>query len=510
MKVSSLLLILSVTLAFFSGRIAFLVSDQRQITNQEVRFIHTLTQELQERVNIHYDINLLSLYKKQSYLELLNPSTLYRNQISWTTYENSCMQVILQQKGQSTLSKTDIWDSYRCQIISILPENFFSSSPFLHESGRSFAFLMYQHANRSLSLAWLKKHLPYFHIDELKDLPIELPAAYRFMQSLSEMERMQLTNGRKFFMTSRYLVINNGLLNFAVYPLRVAIHFFKRSGYQISAYDPNRSCYYLLDQVCVRKSKLTLPQRLTETTYLVFGAAIIILLITVSGLYNRIHKQNLEEERKKHALRVLTHELRTPISSLLLQMENLHQDAEKLDASILEKLLRLESDIYRLKHLAEKSRGYLQSDSDQFIQFQPILIDSLNEFIHNIIEKVQTAFPQANIEFNSKADISCKLDPYWVQMCLSNLLENSIRYGVAPTRISTFITDKTIEIEVSDQGSIEHTNIKSLLKSNPKSTNTQGMGIGLKIVYKTLKEMGGNLELTAAPTTFMMEIPFRK
>lgn len=94
MKVSSLLLILSVTLAFFSGRIAFLVSDQRQITNQEARFIHTLTQELQERVNIHYDINLLKLYENQSYLELLNPKTIYRNHIAWPTLEDSCLQVI--------------------------------------------------------------------------------------------------------------------------------------------------------------------------------------------------------------------------------------------------------------------------------------------------------------------------------------------------------------------------------------------------------------------------------
>jgi uncharacterized protein YoxC len=509
MRIYSVLIILAITLAFFSGRIAFMVSGQSQINNKEVMFLHSLTQEMQERILIHFDINLIEQYPNQAYMELLTPRAIYKSDTPWPFNSTSCTQIIRGKIGRTNFRKSDIWDTFRCHVISSLPDKFFAQSPFMHESGKSYAYLAFtQWGSPHQSKEWLLKHLNYFHIDELRQIKYDLPASYRFLLSLNEIDRMKLVNGNKYFLTDRFLIINNGLLNYAAYPLKMVRHFFNRSGYKLSKPSDKKPCYYQMDQLCISKSKVNVFNRLTETSYLIFAAAIIILLITVSSLYNRIHRQNLEEERKKHALRVLTHELRTPISSLLLQIEDLNAGQENMDQQTQEKLLRLESDIYRLKHLAEKSRGYLQSDSEEFIQFKNSPIDSLNQFINNIIEEVQTSFPDGHIEFNPQVDVACEFDPYWVHICLNNLIENSLRYGKSPTRVSTFVTDKTIEISVADKGSIETSNLKSLLKS--KSENSQGMGIGLKIVHKTLKEMGGNLELTANPTTFMMEIPFNK
>lgn len=509
MKIYSILLILSITLAFFSGRIAFLLSDQAQVNNKEVIYIKSLLQEMQERVNPHYNIDLTQIYKNDSYLELISPKTIFQHSPNWTLNSESCVKVLMRQKLQGLTRKSDLWDSFRCHISSELPDDFFERHPYIHDNGFSYAYLyITQWRPFRLEKNWTKNHLHYFHLEELSSLNIDLPQHFRFLLSLSKTERLQLVTGTNYFLTDKYLIINNALLNFSAYPLKMVNQFFKRSDYQLVRPDDKERCYYQLDQLCVKKSKVNLLQRLSETSYLIFTAAIFTLLITVSNLYNRILKQNLEEERKKHALRVLTHELRTPIASLLLQIENINDEDSNIDYKTQEKLLRLESDIYRLKYLAEKSRGYLQSESDKFIQFNNIDIDSINDFINNIIEETITVFPDSKIIFTPEFDTSCRFDPYWVQICIRNLIENSVRYGKGPTTIETKLTKKQIKIAIIDQGKIHSNNLKSFLKSNPHSG--QGMGIGLKIVQKTLKEMGGTLDLTPSPTTFTMSLPFEQ
>lgn len=508
MKIYSVLLILSITLAFFSGRIAFLLNDQGQINNKEVMYLKSLLQEMQERVNFHYNVDLIESYNGNSYLELISPKTTFHHAPIWILNSSSCIKTLMLQRGSRPLTKTDVWDTYRCKIISKLPNDFFQNPPYLHESGHSYAYLFYKNFRPFLiDQNWHIKNLNLFHIEELKDLSVELPASFKFISELSERERLLLVSGTNYFLTDKYLVINNALLNFTAYPLKMVNQFFKRTDYQLHSPGNDRSCYYQLDQLCIQKAKVNLLLRLTETSYLIFTAAIITLLLTVSSLYHRILKQSLEEERKKHALRVLTHELRTPIASLLLQIENINESDSNLDHKTQDKLLRLESDIYRLKYLAEKSRGYLQSDSDKFITFNEIEIDSLNEFIQTTIDESILAFPNSSINFIATEDLACRFDPYWVQICLRNLIENSIRYGKGTTTINTFLTKKNIEITVADEGKINATNLKSLLKN--KTNSGQGMGIGLKIVNKTLEQMDGGLDLSPNPTIFTMRFPYK-
>lgn len=508
MKIYSILIILSITLAFFSGRIAFMVGNRDQVTNMEVTFIHSLMQELQERVSPTYSINLREEYPKQSYLELLTPGALYKTDDLWHPNSTSCFDVINNRQSLSQLKKEDVWDSFRCNLISDLPENFFQTPPYIHTNGKSYAFMAFNFfPTKFRYTAWFRENVKYFQISELRAMPIELPPPQRFLVELDIGQIHSLVNGVRFFLTDKYLVINNGFLYFEAFPLKLAEIIFGRSGYQLANAYYTDECHYQMDLLCVNKRQEKLVDRLTETSILIFIAAVIILVMIASILYNKIRKQNLEEERKKHALRVLTHELRTPIASLLLQIENINADQEDLSGDVQEKLLRLESDVYRLKHLAEKSRDYLQSDSSDVVQFKSIEVESLNDFIQEVIEEIRTSHPHIKLEFHPAKDTSAQFDPYWIQICLANLIDNARRYGKGIIRVSTFVTGKFIEISVSDQGEIFEADLSKLLKK--QSSESQGMGIGLKIVKKTLVEMGGDLILTTPPTTFTIKIPYK-
>ena len=89
-------------------------------------------------------------------------------------------------------------------------------------------------------------------------------------------------------------------------------------------------------------------------------------------------------------------------------------------------------------------------------------------------------------------------------MCISNLIENAIRYGKGQIEINLNTDHQWIKITIKDEGSIPFKSLKELLKA--KHTKSKGLGLGLNIVSKTLKEMNAKLKLTPNPTSFTIEI----
>lgn len=509
MKTYGLLIALSLALAFFSGRLAFMVSGENQNDTQERAYINSFLQEVQERISPTYLIDLREEYPHQSYLDLLLPRSLYPADQIWPPNSASCIDILRDRISLSSLKKEDIWDNFRCNLISNLPENFFNSPPYINSNGKSYAYMAFLYwPTRFRNEAWLRKHIQYFHISEIRELGSNLPPVQRFLVELSDFELQYLVNGNRIFMTDKYLVINNGILNFEAFPLKMVFLILGRGGYEILPIHQVAECKYRLDLICITKTKSKVIDRMSESSILIFSAAIIILFVTAGILFNRIRKQNLEEDRKKHALRVLTHELRTPISSLLLQIDRINANQVNLDHDTQERLLRVESDIYRLKHLAEKSRDYLQSDSNEVIRFKWTLLPSVKEYVSSIISEVRLSARDAEITLSEIEDFSVSIDPYWTGICLSNLLDNAIRYGKSPIQVSVAKTNKNIEFSVRDQGQILTKNFQELTKV--QQLNSQGMGIGLKIVKKTLKEMGGDLRLTTNPTVFTMILPIKE
>ena len=217
-----------------------------------------------------------------------------------------------------------------------------------------------------------------------------------------------------------------------------------------------------------------------------------------NSFFSRLKRKKLEEERKKHALRVLTHELRTPIASLLVHGHNIQKFYDKIPREVQENLAQIEGQIYRLKHLAEKSQGYLQTEDQKLIHLQKREIPSLNEFLEDIVHE----YNNPALSFTKNEDTAIETDPYWLKLCLTNLIENALRYGKPPIVVKLSIQKNKIQIDIIDQGLINYHSIKDLLKA--KHTDSIGLGMGLTIVDKTIGEMKGKLLLTPNPTTFSL------
>ena len=90
----------------------------------------------------------------------------------------------------TTLSyyKNVLWEEFRCGKRRVLPKNFFLSSPLMHPSGKSFAYLAFSSGKKEFSgNKWIKSYLPYFHALELNAVKKQLGALDGFYDILEEL-----------------------------------------------------------------------------------------------------------------------------------------------------------------------------------------------------------------------------------------------------------------------------------------------------------------------------------
>ena len=339
------------------------------------------------------------------------------------------------------------------------------------------------------------------HISELAKLRWPTSAHQRFLMNQKFEILSNIMVNQNAFASTNYYFIKTGNLKYYVLDFKKAKRFFKRARYVLS--DELMACEFKIGNLCWKKKPHNIKSLFSQSTIVLFIGTLIILLITAKGLFHRLRRKKVEEERKKHALRTLTHELRTPITSLLLQINNINQ-TKNMSQELQEQIARIESQVYRLKHLAQKSQSYLQTDSSDLIHLNNSQISSL----HHFCEEILTEYESGSIQLTTIKDSDLCIDSYWLRMCINNLLENAFRYGKLPIELELNKTDHFITIAIRDQGQIAYSNINQVLKA--QHHQSKGLGLGLVIVNKTLKEMGAKLTLSNGPTEFKIFLPLTK
>lgn len=294
-----------------------------------------------------------------------------------------------------------------------------------------------------------------------------------------------------------YYLLRTGNLKYFILDANKATKYFNRAGYLVS--DQPSNCFIKIGNVCWKKRPHNIVSFLSQSSIIIFIVTVFVFLLTAHALYQRIRQKKLEEERKKHALRVLTHELRTPVSSLLLKINDLSENRHDLPQDVVTSIASIESDIYRLKHLAEKSKSYLQTDSQEILDLKKSKFQ-----VKSICDDILNEYHDLNITLNLVQEFDLYTDQYWLRMCITNLIENAVRYGEPPIELKVDTDERFFYINIIDNGSIEFINLKEITEA--KHENSKGLGLGLLIIQKTLKLLGGELLFSSNPTTFSIKL----
>ncbi len=240
----------------------------------------------------------------------------------------------------------------------------------------------------------------------------------------------------------------------------------------------------------------------------------------------QIAKVAREEEEKANAVKLynilfnsLSHELRTPISTIIGAADNLLNDKNKISENnkreliyeISQASLRLNKQVENLLNMSRLESGIIKSKKDWC---------DVHELVHSVINQLDDVLKKHKVKATFSDNLPLfKLDFGLMQQVLNNLISNAATYtpdgstilihaGIKKgNSIETFV----LNIEDNGTGFPENETEKVFEKFyRLKDSKTGGTGLGLSIVRGFVEAHNGLVTLSNLPTggaRFTIEIP---
>lgn len=244
------------------------------------------------------------------------------------------------------------------------------------------------------------------------------------------------------------------------------------------------------------------------------------LAIQIRQLEN---KKREEEEREKTIqlydtiLNSLSHEMRTPISSILGAIDIIKDDRNKLSYNTtLELYNEIETAGYRLNRQVENLLNMSRLEAGT-LKPSPDWCD-INELIFNIKYELNDTYSTDRVIFEANESLSLVyVDGGFLEMILHNLIHNALKHNPPKTNVVVManIVEQNLNLSISDNGLGFPKNQMALIfdkfyKLN--NTSTGGTGLGLSIVKGFTEALNGKITLenkTIGGALFTIEIPIK-
>jgi two-component system osmolarity sensor histidine kinase EnvZ len=192
----------------------------------------------------------------------------------------------------------------------------------------------------------------------------------------------------------------------------------------------------------------------------------------------------------------ISHDLRTPLARLRLEAE--------LSVADTEARAHMAADIAQLDAIIGKFLDYARPD------VVPLCAVLLSDIVRDSVRPFQDQ-PDTNIHLYLEKGVQVMAEPVELGRVISNLLENARKYGksadsgVAEIDITALSREEWVFIKVRDHGiGVDAGQLANLTqpfyRGEAARTAANGAGLGLAIVEKTIRRMGGAFALNNSTT----------
>ncbi len=238
----------------------------------------------------------------------------------------------------------------------------------------------------------------------------------------------------------------------------------------------------------------------TETSYLFNSlrfwfllsiALIIVLLVYVYSIYTII-QQKKYSELQRDFINNMTHEFKTPLSSILIASNYLkQQESIKTDEKLEKYAQIIINQSNKLNNHIEKILNIAKWDNiPMALEKQKLEIIAI---INQVIENIKLKYETVDIKIKSQSDIIfINADEFHFSNLVYNILENAIKYADQKPEIiiHIFATKTHLLLQFIDNGTgISEKNIPFVFDkfyriTSQKTTEVNGFGLGLYYVKK--------------------------
>lgn len=237
----------------------------------------------------------------------------------------------------------------------------------------------------------------------------------------------------------------------------------------------------------------------------------------VITLHNVTSVKKLEQIRTEFVSNV-THELKTPLTSIRGFVETLKDGAIE-DTAVASKFLDIiDIEAERLYHLIN---DILQlSEIESMRNEDQVTQNSLNLIVDEVIQLLEPSALKKNIKLqvNIKPDVVIPVNKYRIKQMLINLIDNAIKYNIenGTVFINANKSHGTTTISIKDTGigipTKHHSRIfeRFYRVDKGRSRNMGGTGLGLSIVKHIVHLYNGDIGIISEPgkgTEFIIRLP---
>jgi len=279
----------------------------------------------------------------------------------------------------------------------------------------------------------------------------------------------------------------------------------------INFYDPD------VYQVTYQISAVLLIKRLAPYTGI--SLFLLLLLISAFGLYRKSYRLQMQMAQFKQSLfSNVTHELKTPLSSLQLIITSFKDEEQQLSAKQKEYIDFAASELQRMNLLIEKILSFGKLNKEQF---------ALNKEIINVPDLVREAVQvmnmtagskNAQIIFESAQPIDVIGDKILLLNLLVSILDNAVKYTVGKPEIHISLAqDKDeVTIMIRDNGPGIHPKFQSKIFEpffrvpTGNEHSIKGHGLGLSFAQQVAELHSGKIFVTSEQgkgSTFIIMLP---
>lgn len=282
---------------------------------------------------------------------------------------------------------------------------------------------------------------------------------------------------------------------------------------------PITSSIQVLRQGAQRLAEGDLSTRLEVTSRDEIADLAGVLNTMAEELDNSFRRQQDLEQARKDLIASLSHDLRTPLSSMRAMVEAITDDVVSDKATLQRYFSNLNREVEHVSALIDDLFEISRLDTGTLeLQLQP---SSLGEILTNVMDGMEA---QANMKaLNLRSELEGELgqvvvDPHKIQRVLYNLIQNAIRHTPADGTIVVRAHDlgSAVQIDVTDTGQgigeDELDKIFERLYRGEKSRSREygGSGLGLAIAKGIVEAHGGDIwveSIVGSGSRFSFSLP---
>lgn len=243
--------------------------------------------------------------------------------------------------------------------------------------------------------------------------------------------------------------------------------------------------------------------------------------IRLIGTALEITESKMNELRKNDFVAMVSHELKTPLTSIKSYVQMVLLKAKKSDDTFaLNTLSRAETQVNKMVSLI---RGFLDTSRIQSGQMQlNVETFSLKDLKAEIVDDIRAMDDSYTIQRVGCPDINITGDRDKIGQVLNNLLSNAIKYSPqgSTIQIGCQISDSTIRVMIKDQGRGVPVDQQGKLfdrfyrVADENTRNVPGFGIGLYLCAEIIKLHQGEIGMYNNPApeagaTFYFTLPYK-